>query len=1206
MEFVLASSSRSGAAALLSSSGTLQLRANVFLRTRDISHRVSNDPRLLVGTMKSDVYALENVRGLCEVRHRDLLGDAPEVSAWKKKDDHFYFHQIYDGYIHRFYDVIPTEKIKNAPPAVLNLLRSRYSFIVAEVGMTPDLCDALRGCAVCHRWASSPESVRCDTCKKFFHMRCLTPPLASKPAKGYSWTCAPCSKRHEQDVESTISGGLSASALAAGTSSLSRLPGTQGAIRGVPAGNGVKARGPGRGRASGIGTPTDPSPDSSPAPVARTIDDIRGTRCFNRWPYRYFGQHTEAKDVLDPHDSIYPRAATRLGPKYQAAPPSWKEQLELGLGVQGRTSDDAEGGGAGNGLSIEDGVPPPKKKGGRPPKRKRPEAERSDTPQAQLTPTLSMVKLPADTPARDFERGTDESVEVIWQPQLKPGRIVDAFFIGARQLFAHIPAHDVDFMDRALQVLASRAGNPALGLQALSASTPEDFRQVHWSQKETRQFDQVMKDYNADMRQLKKAVPTKTYGEIVRQFYSWKCKRLREVLDKEAQEEAELASKTGKVVRKSGAQSLAPAPTPPSTRAVSPSLSVFGDASISNPTCYMCSTHQSQVWYKGPYSWPNRYLCTHCGLYWRKYAAESTSTQELVAINTRQKAAALNAAGEEELGVQPPAKSAKMSKTASARAAAARTTPPTRAAPVAPPPPPPKPDPIKCVMCEKMEPKKTLQQCRQCTLSVHKGCFGLTDEEVAAEWWQCEACSNEKALDAALTPGCVLCPSLPRAKSFGATDAAGQGDKALSRARKGGVDANGTDESATRTPTVLDAVKPTEGNNWVHLICAAFIPEIVFTDPARLRLVEGVGNLQWWRYNSECDLCKTRFGACVSCAEPSCRKTMHVSCAWTAQPSVCMLFDFTAVKVSRKDIVPTASFKGESGHINAMLWCKEHKHIGESKKPTTHQLTDIDPETGKTLLQIYAETHKHTASPGIPREVVAAADQAYALLRRARRYDLMLSKTNTTSVVHGPPLASEMARIDEEHAVQAYRPDPELLPALTRAPAKNHKIPAGGAENVVAKRATTAPAPIGYSGRQATPASSGAPPSLFGMKPKRLCAKCSAHSSPFWWPAPPSGPTKLDRSDAVGEAKDQAGASSGQTMKPEKRSPSIALAERQDVDSPMRSVSEGAFEEEDQQASIKASPVPPTPSSTTNDSSLPAYLCNVCAHENGMVDDALE
>ena len=99
--------------------------------------------------------------------------------------------------------------------------------------------------------------MRCDTCKKFFHMRCLTPPLASKPAKGYSWTCAPCSRRHEQAVERSTAGaggslGLtvpsssSSSSSASGSVEIARLPGTQGAIRG-----GTISRGRGRGRGRG-------------------------------------------------------------------------------------------------------------------------------------------------------------------------------------------------------------------------------------------------------------------------------------------------------------------------------------------------------------------------------------------------------------------------------------------------------------------------------------------------------------------------------------------------------------------------------------------------------------------------------------------------------------------------------------------------------------------------------------------------------------------------------------------------------------------------------------------------------------------------------------------------------------------------------------------------------------------------------------------
>lgn len=48
----------------------------------------------------------------------------------------------------------------------------------------------------------SLETVQCDRCKKFFHMGCVNPPLLAKPSRGYGWTCAPSSRRHEEEVDS--------------------------------------------------------------------------------------------------------------------------------------------------------------------------------------------------------------------------------------------------------------------------------------------------------------------------------------------------------------------------------------------------------------------------------------------------------------------------------------------------------------------------------------------------------------------------------------------------------------------------------------------------------------------------------------------------------------------------------------------------------------------------------------------------------------------------------------------------------------------------------------------------------------------------------------------------------------------------------------------------------------------------------------------
>jgi PHD-finger len=79
--------------------------------------------------------------------------------------------------------LIVCDHVKRAPNGVLRTFQP----ICAPVGIS----DA----------NLSTEAVRCDSCKKFYHMGCVQPPLAAKPAKGYGWTCAPCSRKREEKVD---------------------------------------------------------------------------------------------------------------------------------------------------------------------------------------------------------------------------------------------------------------------------------------------------------------------------------------------------------------------------------------------------------------------------------------------------------------------------------------------------------------------------------------------------------------------------------------------------------------------------------------------------------------------------------------------------------------------------------------------------------------------------------------------------------------------------------------------------------------------------------------------------------------------------------------------------------------------------------------------------------------------------------------------
>lgn len=160
---------------------------------------------------------------------------------------------------------------------VLEWLNEHYEFVIAEVGLQAELCDALKGCTICHKWTSTyvlvschctyskseirSDSVACAVCRKTYHLQCLDPPLAKRPGSGYSWTCAPCALNYETAIENYISGG-------------DRVNFRVSTVPGV-----VKAKG-----------------KEKEIMVGRAPNTTM--KMTNGWPYRYFGQHTEAMSVL--------------------------------------------------------------------------------------------------------------------------------------------------------------------------------------------------------------------------------------------------------------------------------------------------------------------------------------------------------------------------------------------------------------------------------------------------------------------------------------------------------------------------------------------------------------------------------------------------------------------------------------------------------------------------------------------------------------------------------------------------------------------------------------------------------------------------------------------------------------------------------------------------------------------------------------------
>lgn len=63
-----------------------------------------------------------------------------------------------------------------------------------------------------------------------------------------------------------------------------------------------------------------------------------------------------------------------------------------------------------------------------------------------------------------------------------------------------------------------------------------------------------------------------------------------------------------------------------------------------------------------------------------------------------------------------------------------------------------------------------------------------------------------------------------------------------------------------------EPLKRTANNNWVHVTCALFTPEVKFGDAKALCPSEGIGSIDHARYDEECKICHLKnIGACVSC-----------------------------------------------------------------------------------------------------------------------------------------------------------------------------------------------------------------------------------------------------------------------------------------------------------------------------------------------------
>jgi hypothetical protein len=127
------------------------MRCNWYYRPRDVL-RYNNDTRCVYGTMHSDICPITSLRGQCNIVHRTEIQNLDE---YRKTKDSFYFTQVFDRFIHRWYEVIPTSAVINVPEKVKKALDERWKFVIVETSRVKELTSAVKTCKRCTSYCAT-------------------------------------------------------------------------------------------------------------------------------------------------------------------------------------------------------------------------------------------------------------------------------------------------------------------------------------------------------------------------------------------------------------------------------------------------------------------------------------------------------------------------------------------------------------------------------------------------------------------------------------------------------------------------------------------------------------------------------------------------------------------------------------------------------------------------------------------------------------------------------------------------------------------------------------------------------------------------------------------------------------------------------------------------------------------------------------------
>ncbi|SMY24628.1 unnamed protein product [Zymoseptoria tritici ST99CH_1A5] len=969
------------------------IRVNWYYRPRDVQ-RFSSDTRLVFGTMHSDICPLTSLRGKCTIKHRSEIED---IEAYRKEPDSFFFVQVFDRFIRRSYECIPVEQIINVPEKVKKALDERWKFVVVEIGRVKELTSAAKTCKRCARYCASSDSVDCAICKNAYHMNCVQPPLPKKPSRGFAWACGPCSRASEQKLE--------AHSTPAGTDV--EEEGEEVVEEEVPAASNDTTRAP---SPSG----SDMVVDDHPATQAEIA-------LAKMWPMRYLGVHARVEDALQYDDrAIYPRASSRLGPRHQANTNMWHGRpVELVKPAEIKKRYNKTSAQKTQGKLTKETVAAIE--ADREEKSKRPKWVQDEPPGYVARGEDYDAKDPRCTAKLMFKMPSiDEAVEKepakLQEATDRNDKFVDDYINRAKGLARQVgvPPFGTNFLDKAFELLVRNKYNQDAALKQLQkVDRVKDLHEPVLSKADLQKFEEGVAKYGSEHRLIRLHMKTDLpNADIVRFYYLWKkTPKGREIWGNYG------GRKKRKMDNDAGARLQAEVANDADDSAFDKEKAARKNRGFQ---CKFCSNTHSRQWRRAPGVSPGQTapadtkgsnkdskkdrpllaLCLRCCGLWRKYAIQWEELDEAskraalgggrglkrkldneliqaIITDSAEKAnppppppETLPSIGDGE----PPKKKAKNQEVQPVEPPKKKEKPPPPPKEPTPPPPPiipaqPTWKELPCAICRGFN---DTVACSHCKLTVHRRCFGLAENEGIRPdggfKWVCEQCQNDRNPAVSTDYSCCLCLTEetlvdlvepPRVSHKKKTDREREKERLEKElADNMRIEYRNKQLNLNRSPIPREPLKRTTGNNWVHVYCAVWAPEIRFSDAKALEVAEGFPLIPQARFEAVCKLCKNKdhqnrtrdnAGACISCLQ--CSAYFHASCAFEA--GYTFGFDVTPVKGSRKDQVITATLGQETGAVTAVVLCKEHV-----TKTELHPINEIEDEQGTTALQIFVEKYK--------------------------------------------------------------------------------------------------------------------------------------------------------------------------------------------------------------------------------------------------------